>query len=193
MLTVDRCLDEVLTFDVEDDAGPREMQKVRNDETHTFAAAGGRDHHGMGETVGRRHDERCVRFRRAQLAEDETVLVEAADHLVALQLAPGLEMRVVILVEPSAMDASEPDQSEGDGHRCRDDHRALQRCWSCFQIGPRIAEKPGTQGAERIEALAKSHDDIDRCQHSADVEARHQTQGNSERIPPGGFKVRKHG
>lgn len=57
----------------------------------------------MREAVGRRHHKRRIGFREAELAEDEAVLIEGSDHVVALQLATRLEMCVVILVEAAAM------------------------------------------------------------------------------------------
>lgn len=128
MMPMEPGLGEILAFHIANEARPGEMQKVRDDKAHTFAASGGRDHHSMGEAVGRGHGEERVGVPAAELTEDETVLVETADQLVGLRLEPRLEMRIIKLVQPSAMHTSQPDQGEGNRCGAGVNRRALPRC-----------------------------------------------------------------
>ena len=54
-------------------------------------------------------------------------------------------MRVVILVEPPAMDAGEPDESEGNCHSTGDDQRALQDRRPRGEVGPGVGARDAVE------------------------------------------------
>ena len=147
---MDRSFLEVLALHVEHDGTAAMMQKVRSDKTHTFAAPGRGHHDEMRKPVRRGGDVEPLLFRPRGLAEDEPLLGDRLDHLVAPYLPPRLEMRVVIAGEPAAVDPGDPHGHEAKRHRSVNEAHHLQRVRIGLKRGPAPAQEPGLKRIETV-------------------------------------------